>query len=55
MWLKTPLFTTGVARTLNDVLDAARIDGETFLHSSKRGAPLTDEEKRDLLAFLLLL
>lgn len=55
VWLKTPLFTTGVARTLDDVLHAARTDGATFLHASKRGAPLADDEMRALLAFLRLL
>jgi hypothetical protein len=55
VWLKTPLFTTGAARTLAEALDLVRVDGETVHHSSKRGVALADDEKRDLLAFLLLL
>lgn len=54
---KRPYFTNGSAKTIDDVLDAVRFDGATFLHASdKPGLPgLSDDEKRALRAFLLLL
>lgn len=57
VWLKSPLFTNGSARTLEDALDRARQDDTTFMHSSNRESArgLADEDKRALMAFLRLL
>jgi hypothetical protein len=56
VWLKSPLFTNGRASSIEDALALARVDGETFLHISKRDLPgIGDDEREALLAFLLLL
>ncbi|HVY44231.1 MAG TPA: hypothetical protein VHB21_00065, partial [Minicystis sp.] len=54
---KRPYFTTGVAKSLDDVLDLARFDGPRFWHAEAPPAAraLTPDEKRALRAFLLLL
>lgn len=56
VWLKSPLFTNGAARSLPVALDMVRLEGNKVLHASPGELPgLADEEKRALLAFLLLL
>jgi hypothetical protein len=57
LYKKHPYFTNGSAKSIDDVLDAARISGASFFHgSAPDGAtPLDATTKRALYAFLELL
>ncbi|NUP11883.1 MAG: c-type cytochrome [Polyangiaceae bacterium] len=54
---KTPLFTNGTARSLEEVVEGARFDAGTFFHAggSARAERLDAQQARDLVAFLKLL
>jgi hypothetical protein len=54
---KRPYFTNGSAKTVAEVLDRARWDGNSFFHDrAPAGAlPLDDDEKTALAAFLDIL
>jgi hypothetical protein len=57
LYKKYPYFTNGSAKSLDDVLDRVRFDGDQFFHAGgpPAGAVLSDDEKTELRAFLDLL
>ena len=59
LYLKRPYLTNGSARTLEELVAAARFSGADFRHAADGGEPrgdaLGDDEKRALAAFLRIL